>query len=257
MKEGTSRIVIAQALNFTSAPQMYFLLVSLFKFSLWKHTGRRGSLGVKLGTERLEVMRMLDGREELLPREWMLNVSSLTSDGRTYSPLVPVFMAAHCSIYCWTLGGSRDQALPHPLDLSIPPTYPSCHNRTTPCIYFPWLNIYTRWAVTIATISPGTRYLLQGLAGQGGRTDAGQRWELACLEAVCALQPCAPGRRVPQGAGCLAGASLPSVTGLGHAARKEAAGRKGACLPTALPHGISGEQGQLMCFKPPTSNDCS
>lgn len=57
MKQGTGRIVIARALNFTSAPQMYFLLVSLFKFSPWKHPGRGRLLGVKSGTERLEVMK--------------------------------------------------------------------------------------------------------------------------------------------------------------------------------------------------------
>lgn len=80
---------------------------------------------------------------------------------------------------------------------------------------------------------------------------------LACLEAGCALQPCVPEHRVSQDAGCLAGASLLSVTGLGHAVWKEAAGRKGARLPTALLHGISGEQEQRVCFKPPSSNDCT
>lgn len=96
------------------------------------------------------------------------------------------------------------------MHFSIPPTYPFCQNSPVLCIYFLFLSICTRWIVTIATISPGAGYLLQGAGNQGERTGTEQRWELTCLCAgmVRELQPCAPVRRVPQGAGHIAEASL-------------------------------------------------
>lgn len=86
-------------------------------------------------------------------------------------------------------GESRDQTFPHPLDQNracrdffVPPTYPSHHNRTIPCICFVLLNICTRWTI-IATVGPRPRYPLQGAGDQGGRTSTGSRWEMACLQA--------------------------------------------------------------------------
>lgn len=164
-------------------------------------------------------------------------------------------------------GESRDQTFPHPLDQNracrdffVPPTYPSHHNRTIPCICFVLLNICTRWTI-IATVGPRPRYPLQGAGDQGGRTSTGSRWEMACLQAGGGPQPVTPvldKHRVPRVAGCLAGATPSSLSwALDMLRGKGLQGRKEHISFCPLPCHFWRAEATHMCFTLPTSNDCS